>query len=76
MLDCFWRLDLDLRLTYANLKEEGMLMMDCYGGPEAQVPQEEEREQDGFDYDPVNNQIDFYGEACEKLRNGEIVRVK
>ncbi len=34
----------------AGLKPEGMLLMDCYGGPEAQVPQLEEREQDGFDY--------------------------
>ncbi len=33
-----------------SLQPGGMLMMDCYGGPEAQVPQEEEREQDGFDY--------------------------
>jgi hypothetical protein len=32
------------------LRDDGMLMMDCYGGPEAQVPQFEERELDGFDY--------------------------
>jgi len=34
----------------ASLQPGGMLMMDCYGGPEAQVPQEEERELDGFSY--------------------------
>jgi hypothetical protein len=53
-----------LRLARANLRDEGMLMMDCYGGPEAQVPQLEEREQDGFDYvwdqdtfNPITNEI-------------------
>ena len=39
-----------LRGALACLQPEGMLLMDCYGGPEAQVPQLEEREQDGFDY--------------------------
>jgi hypothetical protein len=29
----------------------------------------------GFDYDAVNNRIDFYGEACDKLKNGEVVTV-
>ena len=33
-----------------SLRDEGMLVLDCYGGPEAQIPQEEEREQDGFSY--------------------------
>ena len=53
-----------LRLAYANLQDEGMLMMDCYGGPEAQVPQLEEREQEGFDYvwdqdtfNPITNEV-------------------
>jgi hypothetical protein len=53
-----------LRLTYTNLKDEGMLVMDCYGGPEAQVTQVEEREQDGFDYvwdqdtfNPITNEV-------------------
>jgi len=53
-----------LRLSRANLRDEGMLMMDCYGGPEAQVPQLEEREQEGFDYiwdqdtfNPITNEI-------------------
>ncbi len=53
-----------LRLAYANLNDTGMLMMDCYGGPEAQVPQFEEREQEGFDYiwdqdtfNPITNEV-------------------
>jgi hypothetical protein len=53
-----------LRNCHASLRDEGMLMMDCYGGPEAQIPQEEEREQDGFDYvwdqdtfNPITNEI-------------------
>ncbi len=33
-----------------SLRDEGMLMLDIYGGPEAQIPQLEEREQEGFDY--------------------------
>jgi hypothetical protein len=33
-----------------SLRDEGMLMMDIYGGPEAQVLQLEEREQEGFTY--------------------------
>ena len=53
-----------LRGAHANLKDEGMLVMDCYGGPEAQVPQLEEREEEGFDYvwdqdtfNPITNEI-------------------
>jgi SAM-dependent methyltransferase len=38
------------RTAHANLRDEGILVLDCYGGPEAQVPQIEEREQNGFDY--------------------------
>lgn len=34
----------------AALREEGLLILDCFGGPEAQVAQEEERNLDGFDY--------------------------
>ncbi len=56
-----------LRNCHAALKDEGMMMMDCYGGPEAQIPQEEEREQDGFDYvwdqdtfNPITNEITCY----------------
>jgi hypothetical protein len=30
----------------------------------------------GFDYDETNNRIDFYGEACDKLKNGEVVTVE
>lgn len=33
-----------------SLQDEGILLLDCYGGPEAQVAQEEERELDGFEY--------------------------
>ncbi len=69
-----------LRGVYANLKDQGMLMMDCYGGPEAQVPQLEEREQDGFDYvwdqdtfNPITNEIrckiHFQFPAGSKLKN-------
>ncbi|MBK9470857.1 MAG: class I SAM-dependent methyltransferase [bacterium] len=39
-----------LRNCRASLKPEGILVMDCYGGPEAQVVQEEQRDQDGFTY--------------------------
>jgi hypothetical protein len=56
-----------LRNCHASLTDEGMMMMDCYGGPEAQIPQEEEREQDGFDYvwdqdtfNPITNEITCY----------------
>jgi hypothetical protein len=56
-----------LRNCHASLQPDGMMMMDCYGGPEAQVPQEEEREQDGFDYvwdqdtfNPITNEITCY----------------
>jgi len=53
-----------LRGAYSNLNDEGMLLMDCYGGPEAQVPQFEERGQEGFDYvwdqdtfNPITNEV-------------------
>jgi len=56
-----------LRNCHASLQDEGMMLLDCYGGPEAQVPQEEEREQDGFDYvwdqdtfNPITNEITCY----------------
>lgn len=38
------------RSCHSNLRREGVLVLDCYGGPEAQIPQFEEREQGGFDY--------------------------
>lgn len=38
------------RSCRAAMKEEGVLMLDCFGGPEAQVAQEEERNLQGFDY--------------------------
>lgn len=39
-----------LRNCHRSLREEGMLMLDIYGGPEAQVLQFEERECEGFTY--------------------------
>lgn len=39
-----------LRNCRASLKPEGILVMDCYGGPEAQVVQEEQRDLPGFTY--------------------------
>jgi hypothetical protein len=36
--------------AYRSLLGEGMFMLDIYGGPEAQIPQLEERDQDGFVY--------------------------
>ena len=48
----------------ASLRPDGMLLLDCFGGPEAQVPQVEEREQDGFsymwdqdDFNPITHEI-------------------
>lgn len=39
-----------LQNAYRSLRDEGLLLMDIYGGPEAQIEQLEEREQDGFTY--------------------------
>lgn len=39
-----------LRNCRASLRDPGMLLLDIYGGPEAQVPQLEERECEGFTY--------------------------
>lgn len=48
----------------ASLNREGMLLLDLYGGPEAQVPQEEARELEGFSYvwdqdafNPITHQV-------------------
>ena len=38
------------KLAHASLRDEGMLLMDCYGGPEAQIPQIEEKDVEGFEY--------------------------
>lgn len=53
------------KLAHASLRDEGMLLLDCFGGPEAQVPQIEERDVDGFDYlwdqdtfNPITNEIE------------------
>lgn len=54
------------RAARAALKDEGILVLDLFGGPEAQTPQKEgtEDEEEGFtywwhqkDYDPINNGI-------------------
>ena len=37
-------------ISRESLQDDGMLLLDIYGGPEAQVPQIEEREVEGFDY--------------------------
>lgn len=39
-----------LRNCYASLRNEGLMILDIYGGPEAQVTQLEERDCDGFTY--------------------------
>mgnify|MGYP001053845348 CR=1 FL=1 len=31
--------------------------------------------QDGFDYDPQQNTIDFFGQSCDRLANGEVGRI-
>ena len=36
--------------AHACLQDEGMMLLDCYGGPEAQVPQIEEKDVEGFEY--------------------------
>ena len=38
------------RRVRGSLARDGIFVMDCYGGPEAQMIQEEETEQDGFTY--------------------------
>jgi hypothetical protein len=38
------------RLAHSSLREQGFLLMDCYGGPEAQIPQIEEKDVQGFEY--------------------------
>ncbi len=50
--------------AYAGLADQGMLLLDCFGGPEVQVPQIEERELEGFsyfwdqdDFNPITNGI-------------------
>ncbi len=51
------------KLAHASLRDEGMLLMDCYGGPEAQIPQIEEKDVEGFaylwdqdDFNPITNE--------------------
>ena len=48
-----------LRSAYENLTDDGMFVMDVYGGPESVEPMEEEREiEEGFVY--VWDQIEYY----------------
>lgn len=37
--------------VYRSLDDDGIFVVDCYGGPEAQQPQVEITEYDGFDYE-------------------------
>ncbi len=37
--------------VYRSLDDDGIFVLDCYGGPEAQQPQVEITEYDGFDYE-------------------------
>ncbi len=37
-------------ISRQSLQDDGMLFLDIFGGPEAQVPQIEERDVEGFDY--------------------------
>ncbi len=39
-----------LRKTHSTLRDEGLLMLDAYGGADAQQTMTETREHDGFDY--------------------------
>lgn len=50
-----------------SLQDDGMLMLDIYGGPEAQIPQIEEKEVEGFDYlwdqddfNPITGEVRCY----------------
>jgi len=54
-------------ISRESLQEDGMLLLDIYGGPEAQVPQIEEREVEGFDYlwdqddfNPITGEVRCY----------------
>jgi hypothetical protein len=56
-----------LRQVRSTLAEEGLLMLDAYGGADAQKTMTETREQDGFDYvwdqdlfDPINHRAVNY----------------
>ena len=70
-----------LELTYKNLNDDGILVLDCFGGGQCQEANEEEteHEDENFSYfwdqdsfDPLNNHAQFYihfqrdGETKEK----------
>jgi len=55
------------RRARSTLAEEGIFVIDCYGGPESQRTMEETREIDGFDYvwdqdvfDPIQSRVVNY----------------
>ena len=35
----------------------------------------DETHQNGWDYDPGRNQVNFYGPACDQLRSGQVDKV-
>ncbi len=55
------------RQARSTLRDEGILILDAYGGADAQKTMTETREQDGFDYvwdqdlyDPITNRVKNY----------------
>jgi SAM-dependent methyltransferase len=66
--------------AYNSVKDDGIFIVDCFGGTAATEPVEEETEQDGFSYfwdqdsfDPVTNFAQFY---IHFKRKGEKKRKK
>ncbi len=54
-------------ISRESLQDDGMLMLDIYGGPEAQIPQIEEKDVEGFDYlwdqddfNPITGEVRCY----------------
>lgn len=77
----------DLEAAFADIAKVVMSChLDLYAWPDEPdwlwvyfdgVPIPRDRAQlNGFDYDETNNRIDFYGEYCDKLKNGEVVTVE
>jgi cyclopropane fatty-acyl-phospholipid synthase-like methyltransferase len=53
--------------VYANLEDDGVFIMDCFGGPDCHEPNEHETEHDNFSYywdqdsfDPLTHEAQFY----------------
>jgi hypothetical protein len=61
----------DLQAAFQDIAK---VVMSCHLDLEV-VPEEPDFLWVGFDYDETNNRIDFYGAACDKLKNGEVVKV-